>query len=94
MIECEPRLNALVENVAWPLLKLPVPKVVAPSLKVTVPVGVPVAGEVALTVAVNVTLWPTTAGFAEGETEVVVSPVLTVWLNVELVLVLKLLSPP
>ena len=32
--------------------------VVAPSLKVTLPVGVPVAGETGLTVAVNVTDWP------------------------------------
>ena len=33
-----------------------------PSLKVTVPVGVPPPGAGAVTVAVNVTDWPTTEG--------------------------------
>ena len=40
-------------------LSVPVPRVVEPSLKVTVPVGVP-APE--LTVAVKVTAWPKTEG--------------------------------
>ena len=44
-----------VENVALPALKLAVPSVAAPSRNVTVPVGVPVAGAMALTVAVKVT---------------------------------------
>lgn len=70
------------------------PRVVAPSLKVTVPVGVPLPGEFALTVAVKVTDWPETDGFAEDVTDVVVSSVLTVCVKAELVLVLKLPSPP
>ena len=48
-------LRALVEKVAWPPLSVPVPSVAAPSLNVTVPVGVPVPGEFTVTVAVNVT---------------------------------------
>jgi hypothetical protein len=35
-----------------------VPNVVVPFLKVTVPVGVPAPGDVALTVAVKVADWP------------------------------------
>ena len=55
MIECEPNVRADVVNVAWPEpFRLPVPSVVAPSLKVTVPVGVP-PPTVTETVAVNVT---------------------------------------
>ena len=38
---------------------------VVPSLKITVPVGVPTPGETAATVAVNVTDWPETDGLAE-----------------------------
>src|SRR5579864_4449 len=45
---------------------------VDPSLKVTVPVGVPVAGATVLTVAVNVTDCPKTDGFALELTLVVV----------------------
>jgi hypothetical protein len=50
-----PTDRAEVANVALPELKVAVPRVEAPSRKVTVPVGVPVAGGTALTVAVNVT---------------------------------------
>ena len=41
-------------------------RVVAPSVKVTVPDGVPMAGETAVTLAVKVTCWPETevAGLA------------------------------
>ena len=41
-----------------PASSVPVPRTVAPSLKVTVPVGVPAPGLTAATVAVNVTAWP------------------------------------
>ena len=41
-------------------LSAPVPRVVAPSEKVTVPVGVPLPGALALTVSVKVTAWPET----------------------------------
>jgi hypothetical protein len=55
VIECDPTDSALVLNVAVPPLSVPVPIVVRPSLKVTLPLGVPAPGAVALTVAVKVT---------------------------------------
>ena len=44
-------------------MSVPVPRVVVPSLNVTVPVGVPAPGAVTVTVAVNVTDCPKTDGF-------------------------------
>jgi len=60
-MECgEPETESVdVEKVAMsglPPFKVPVPSVVAPSLKVTLPVGMPLAVDV--TVAVNVTVLP------------------------------------
>jgi hypothetical protein len=53
----------LVLNVATPEpFRVPVPRFVPPSIKVTVPVGVP---PVPVTVAVNVTDWPAVEGFRE-----------------------------
>jgi capsular polysaccharide biosynthesis protein len=61
VIMCEPTANAAVVNVATPEpLSVPVPRVVPPSLNVTVPVGVP---EVPVTVALNVTGAPESDGF-------------------------------
>jgi len=54
-------------KVAVPPESAPVPSVVVPSLKVTVPVAL--LGE---TAAVNVTGWPNTEGLADEETVVVV----------------------
>src|SRR5262249_37320378 len=52
-------------KVATPLpSRVPVPRTLAPSLNVTVPVGVPAPGATAVTVAVNVTAWPNTEGAA------------------------------
>lgn len=48
------------------------PIVVAPSLNVTVPVGLPAPGATAATVAVNVTDCPKFDGFAPDATVVVV----------------------
>lgn len=94
MIECDATLSALVEKVAWPPLRLPVPKVVAPSLNVTVPEGVPLPGDVAETVAVNVTDCPETEGLWSEVTPVVVSALFTVCETAgEFVLPLKLLLP-
>src|SRR5262245_9447629 len=42
-----------------------VPRITAPSLKVTVPVGVPAPGVTADTVAVKITAWPVTVGLAD-----------------------------
>jgi hypothetical protein len=51
------------------LFKVPVPRLLLPSKKVTVPAGVP---PLPLTVAVNVTPLPATAGFGAELTVVVV----------------------
>ena len=76
-------------NVAFPLLIEPVPSVVLPSLKVTVPVAA--EGE---TVAVNVTDDPYVDGFADEASVSVVLALFTVWVRVEEVLVLSFASPP
>src|SRR2546425_4076704 len=71
-------VSALVLNAAGvtppPVDNVPVPSVVEPSLKVTVPVGLAAAalpGELTLTVAVKVTDWPETEGLVEEATTVV-----------------------
>jgi len=58
-------------RVALEPLKGPVPKDEAPSIKVTVPVGVPEALHVS--VAVKVTDWPNVDGFREDCNEVEVA---------------------
>jgi hypothetical protein len=68
--------------------------VTPPSWKSTVPVRVPDAGAVAVTVAVKVTLWPDTDGLTEEVSVVVVLPMITIWARGAEVLVLKLASPP
>ena len=56
VIECDPTDNELVEKEAWPLPSTAAdPSVVAPSLNVTVPVGVPAPLSAAVTAAVKVT---------------------------------------
>ena len=70
----------------------PVPSVVAPSLNVIVPVGVPAALEV--TVAVNVTDCPKGDGFSEDVTVAVLAAVFTVCVSAAEVLVAKLALPP
>ena len=73
MIECGPTASVLVVNIAWPeLFSVPVPRVLEPSLKVTVPVGVPAPGLFAATVAVKVTGCPNTDGWTEEVSPVVV----------------------
>jgi hypothetical protein len=97
VIEWDPTASVDVANVATPPDSVPVPRVVVPSRKVTVPVGVPVAGGTGATVAVNVTDCPKTDGLAEDVTVVVVWPWaggVTVWVRAALVLVLKFASPP
>lgn len=78
MIECDPEPRAEVVNVVVAELttpsqrqpRVPVPRVVLPSLKVTVPVGV-LAPDV-VTVAVKVTESPKFEGFKLDTTAVVV----------------------
>lgn len=67
---------------AVPDVRLAVPNVVDPSLKVTVPLAA--AG---LTVAVNTVLWLTAAGLTLEFNVTEVEVRLTVWLNAEDVLV-------
>ena len=63
MTLCEPAASASVEYVATPeAFSVPVPKAVVPSLNVTVPVG---ERRNSVTVAVKVTLAPTTTEEAD-----------------------------
>jgi hypothetical protein len=65
-MEWEPTPSDEVEYVAWPVpFNVPVPRVVVPSLNVTVPVGMPVP-EAGVTFAVNVTLVPATGVVEEA----------------------------
>ena len=65
--ECGPLISEEILNAAVPPLKATVLRIVAASLKVTVPVAV--AG---VTVAVRVTFWPKVDGFADEVRVVVV----------------------
>ena len=78
---CDATVNAEVLNVAVPSLSVSVPIEVPLSLNVTVPGAV--LGE---TVAVKVTESPMTEGFSLESSQVVVSVLFTVWVNVEDVL--------
>jgi len=89
-----PSARAEVVYVATPALNVPVPRVVAPSLKVTVPVGVPEPGETAATVAVKVTDCPKTLGFTLETTLVVLLDWLTTCETALEVEVEKFVSPP
>ena len=69
-MECEATVSVDVVKVALPEpSSVEVPRVVVPSLNVTVPVGVP---PLEVTVAVNVTDWLKTEGLAEELTVVMV----------------------
>jgi hypothetical protein len=68
--------------VATPLLRVPLPRVAAPFLKVTEPVA-----EEGVTVAVRVTVWPDVEGFRDVLRLVVVVRALTVWVRAVEVLV-------
>jgi hypothetical protein len=87
---CTATVRSEVTKVALPETSVPVPMAAAPSKKVTVPVGVP---EPLLTVAVNVTGFPNTAGFCDVATDMVVAIPLTSWLSTVDVLGSKVASP-
>jgi hypothetical protein len=72
VIECAPTASVEVLNVAVPELSVPVPICVAPSLKVTVPVGLP-DPDFGATVAVNVTVCPVVGVVADAASEVFVA---------------------
>src|SRR5258706_75060 len=68
-----PTLNELAESlVQVPRAKVQLPNEVGPSLNVTLPVGVPEPGVVALTVAMKLTLLPNTVVLSDDVTVVVV----------------------
>jgi hypothetical protein len=94
VIECEATVSEAGVNVATPELSALVANELVPSLNVTVPVGVPVPGEVAVTVAVRVTDWPDTEGLTDDARTVPLLALVTVCVTTPEVLVLKLLSPP
>lgn len=88
-----PTASENVENVAVPPDTAPLPSVAAPSLKVTLPPGVPEAGDVAVTVAVKVTDCPNALGVADEPSEVLVPPWFTVCDRLDEVEVVKFTSP-
>jgi hypothetical protein len=59
---CEPTINVLVVSAAWAFVNVPVPRIVAPSRNVIVPVAPEGA------VAVNVTAWSTVEGLSDDVT--------------------------
>src|SRR5438552_2803014 len=92
------RLEVLKLAVVVPpvVLKVPWPMLVAPSEKVTMPVGLATAAlpdPLTVTVAVKVTDCPTTDGLAVDSPTVVVLALLTVTERAVDVLVLKFVSP-
>ena len=74
-------------------LRVAVPRGVAPSMNVTMPVGRPAAGATTFTVAVKVSVCPTDAGFADEVKVVVVLPLLIVSVTAFDRLEATLLSP-
>lgn len=75
------------------LLRLPVPNTVAPSRKVTVPVGVPAPGATPPTFAVSITVCPRIDGLGDADTVVVVPAWLTTCVSANDVLGAKFTSP-
>ena len=91
-----PRARVEVVNVAWAAVMVTLAaSVVAPSVKVTVPPGVPTPGATAATVAVKVTVCPNTEGLTVELTAVLLLALLTTWGEAESLpeLVEKLPSP-
>ena len=82
MIAWGPTERALVDRLAIPSLSGAVPRMSEPSMKVTVPVGTPLPGEAAFTLAVKVTGRRETDGWAVDVTVVVVPSWLTAWFTV------------
>ena len=91
---CVPTERLLVLKLAWCVdaLTVPVPRVVVPSLKVTVPVGLP--PKAVVMVAVKATVWPLFDGFGVDVSAVAVLAWFTFWLTTGDVLGVKSTSPP
>ena len=69
---CEPFASEEVVKVATPTFIEPVPMELVPSLKVTLPVGLPMS-DVDATVAMNCTDWPVVSWVLDAESVVVVA---------------------
>jgi hypothetical protein len=85
-----------VVNVAFPdVMGTVAARVTAPSVKVTLPVGVPAPGATAATVAVKVTTWPKTDGLTVELSVVLEDALFTTWGDAESFseLGLKLVAP-
>src|ERR1700760_975675 len=81
---CEPTARvemAQVAALAATVWAAQLPMLAAPSLKVTLPVGVPAPGLVTLMVAVKVTVWPNTVGVPLVASATVVFAFATTWLT-------------
>jgi hypothetical protein len=87
----DPLASDVVDRLAEPFVSCTVPKILVPDLKVTDPVGTPDVLDV--TVAVNVTDWPTVDGFSEEVKAVFVAAFPTTWEIAGDVLVALLASP-
>ena len=85
-----PTAKVVAVKVADPPESVEVPSTVVPSLNVTVPFTIPDPGATRLTIAVNVTDWPNTEGFADEESAVVVDAAFTVSVTAVEVLPAKL----
>jgi hypothetical protein len=96
VIECEPAETNAKVKVAFPELTVPVPKVLSPSMKVTVPDGFKADREVIEIVALKVTDWPYADGLFVDVTDVVVeiNAGFTVWVRTGDVLPNQWMSPP
>lgn len=93
-MEWLPRLSPEVESVAWPEeFRVLVPSVEVPFLNVTLPPGTAVPGELAVTVAVKVTVCRRVDGLSDEVTALAVPSLFTVWLRAEEVLALKVELP-
>jgi hypothetical protein len=94
VIELAPAVRAVVARVATPSVSVwGVPSEVVPLKNWTVPVGVPAPGLTGATVAVNVTLCPTTGEVGKTVTAAVVVALATVTVSAVEVLVVKFGSP-
>jgi len=90
---CVPISSPEVVKEAWLFKRVLTPSTSVPSRKVTVPVGVPALGAVAITVAVKLLGCTVNAWLGDKVSVVVVAAWLTVWFRAAEVLMPKFGSP-
>ena len=78
------RVDVAIVALCVPVLMMPVPSVVAPSMNVTVPPGEPL---VAVTVAAKVTIFPAVVGFDDDANLVIVALEVTATFTTDEVLI-------